>query len=280
MEFFVLTIPELARHLKPSLADIDIGFYVPRKRRRVPILPLATLVATLVWFSSSSLGCWKKFVFRVLPMHFIGKSLSYSRWCFWRKELSGLVEALAATLCLKIGYRGVSLVDSTCLPVCGIQRERDHKCFVGSASKGCSSLGWFFGFKLHVIASDTGEILRFWLSTGKTHDTAPLFQPTFLQGLRGTLVGDSGYRVQKNKVTALEPGLTLLARPVGINDTALPWALRKLFKARWRIETLFGELKDGFGLRESRHCKCLDTFKTSVFSSLIAYTLSRRFAPA
>lgn len=67
----------------------------------------------------------------------------------------------------------------------------------------------------------------------------------------------------------------LLARPVGVTDLAFPWELRRLFKARWRIETVFSKLKEDLGLRDSRNCRCLATFKTVVFSSLIAYTLGR-----
>lgn len=121
-------------------------------------------------------------------------------------------------------------MDSTTLLVCGIQRERDNKCFKGISSKSCGSLGWFFGFKLHLITSDTGEILRFWLSTGKAHDTAPLY------------------------------------RPVGVRNERLPWAVRQLFQARWRIETAIGRLKDGFGLRASRACRTPKTFKATVFA--------------
>lgn len=272
----MLTLAALAREIKQALPCVDTDVLLPRKRRRVPIVPLATLLAAVIWFSCSGLTCWKKFVRLLLPVHLSRYRLSYSRWCFWRVELANLVEALAAYLCIKQAYRGVALVDATTLPVCSIQRERDHKCLRRDASKGCGSLGWFYGFKLHLITSDTGEILRFWLSTGKVHDTAPLLQYNFLRGLQGVLVGDSGYRVSKARTVANDPGLVLLARPVGVTDLAFPWKLRQLFKARWRIETTFSKLKEDLGLRVSRSCRCLSTFKTVVFSSLIAYTLGRR----
>jgi hypothetical protein len=238
------------------------------------------MLAATIWFSCSGLTCWKKFVRLLLPLHLSRHRLSYSRWCFWRVELSNLVEALAGLLCIKEGYRGVALVDSTTLPVCSIQRERDHKCLREHASKACSSLGWFYGLKLHLITSDTGEILRFWLSTGKVHDTAPLFQHNFLRGLKGVLVGDSGYRVRKGRTLANGPELIILARPVATPELAFPWKLRQLFKARWRIESTFSELKENLGLRVSRSCRCLATFKSVVFSSLIGYTLGRRLKNA
>jgi transposase len=57
----------------------------------------------------------------------------------------------------------------------------------------------------------------------------------------------------------------------------VPWVLRQLFQARWRIESTFSELKENLGLRASRSCRSLATFKTTVHSALIAYTLARRF---
>ena len=266
----------MVRPLQAALDDIDTSVYLPRKRNRMPSVPLAVMLAALVWFNCSGLSCFKRFVDLLLPVHLSRWRLSYSRWVYWRAQLASLLEALATGLCHKQGYRGVALVDSTTLPVCSIQRERDNKCFKGIASKSCGSLGWFFGFKLHLVTSDTGEILRFWLSTGKAHDTAPLYRPEFMQGLAGCLVGDSGYRVGKGRVTAKDAGLVLLARPVGVRNEQLPWPVRQLFQARWRIETAIGSLKDGFGLRASRACRTPATFKATVFASLIAYTLARR----
>jgi hypothetical protein len=272
----MLTIFSLARAIEGVLPLLDTNALLPRKRRHVPTVPLATLLAAIIWFSCSSMTTWKCFVQLLLPLHLSKHRLSYSRWSFWRKELCALVEALAEHLCIKQAYRGVALTDSTCLPVCSIQRERDHKCLAKHATKGCGSLGWFVGLKSHLVTSDTGEILRFWLSTGKVHDTAPLFQYNFLRGLEGLLVGDSGYRVRKGRAVAKDPRLTLIARPTGVLNDDLPWALRQLFQSRWRVESTYSELKEHLGLRVSRSCRCLETFKTTVYSALIAYTLARR----
>ena len=46
---------------------------------------------------------------------------------------------------------GISFVDSTPLRVCRTQRIHIHKTFKGIAQRGKCSMGWFFGFKLHLI---------------------------------------------------------------------------------------------------------------------------------
>lgn len=277
----MITFAQLVPFVKQTLSDIDTSFYILRKRNRVASVPLAWLVSAIVWFSASGMLCWKRYTQTLLPLMLSRYRLSYGRWTFWRAELGALVEALCERLCIKRSFRGLALIDST-VPVCGIQRERDHKCFKGVASKGCAALGWLFGFKLHLIVSADGELLRYWLSTGSAHDTQPLFDSNFMRGLAGCLAGDSGYRVRKERrgAVASDPGLVVIARPVGVTDEDMPWALRKLFKDRWRVETSFGELKDNLGLRLAKSCKTLRTLKTVIAGSLIAYTLNRRLSKA
>lgn len=55
---------------------------------------------------------------------------------------------------------GIGFIDSTTLKVCHIKREHQNKVFEGIATKGKGTLGWFFGFKLHIIINDKGEILN------------------------------------------------------------------------------------------------------------------------
>ncbi|GHV53011.1 hypothetical protein FACS1894181_16570 [Bacteroidia bacterium] len=59
---------------------------------------------------------------------------------------------------------GISFIDSTPVRVCRIKREHSHKVFKGMAAKGKSTAGWFFGFKLHLVIKDKGEIIQFQFS--------------------------------------------------------------------------------------------------------------------
>ncbi|WP_368389510.1 transposase [Tannerella sp.] len=42
---------------------------------------------------------------------------------------------------------------------CHIKREKQHRTFKGIIRKGQYAIGWFYGFKLHLIINDKGEIL-------------------------------------------------------------------------------------------------------------------------
>lgn len=270
----MLKLHELARVIEPVLQSIDLSLYLPRQRRREPRLGLARLVAAVLWFGCTGMSCFKRYVQLILPLQFLRANLSYSRWTTWRRELAPLVEALAQRISWKLGFRGCALVDSTALAVCSIQRERDHKSFARHARKAKSSLGWFLGFKLHLLTTAQGALLRFWLTPAATHDVKALDHEGFLDGVQGTLIGDNAYTGRVRQALLAERGLGLLVRPRKRDAKDLPPKLQALFQRRWRIETAIGQLKAQYGLDALRSCRSINALKTLVFSALILYTLN------
>lgn len=89
---------------------------------------------------------------------------------------------------------GISFVDSTPLCVCRNQRILIHKTFEGLAERGRCSMGWFFGFKLHLIINDKGEILNFMFTPGNVDDREPLKQGRFLETSKETMCRQGIYR--------------------------------------------------------------------------------------
>jgi hypothetical protein len=73
---------------------------------------------------------------------------------------------------------GIYYIDSTSLPVCDNHRIHRHKTFAGLAARGKTSMGWFFGFKLHLVFNHLNEIVAFKLTCGQVHDTKPVPQLT------------------------------------------------------------------------------------------------------
>ena len=86
---------------------------------------------------------------------------------------------------------GITFIDSTTLAVCKNPRIHCHKTFAGLAQRGKTSTGWFYGFKLHLIVNDRGELLDFVLTPGNVDDRTPV--PRLARGLFGKLFGDKGY---------------------------------------------------------------------------------------
>jgi len=83
--------------------------------------------------------------------------------------------------CCLGNYTSVSIIDSTPIKVCHIKRERQNRVFKGIATKGKSTIGWFFEFKLHLIINDKGEIIEFLITQANVDDREPLKDKKFRQ---------------------------------------------------------------------------------------------------
>ena len=56
--------------------------------------------------------------------------------------------------------RGLNFIDSTPIKVCQNRGIHNHKVFTAVAERWQRWLGWFCGFKLHLIINDKGEIQK------------------------------------------------------------------------------------------------------------------------
>jgi len=167
--------------------------------------------------------------------------------------------------------RGIAFVDSTTIKICHIKRERRNKVFAGIARKSASTMGWFFGFKLHLIVNDIGEILSIHLTTGNTDDRAPL--PKMIKGLFGKLFGDKGYISKELSKKLLEQGLRLITNVrSNMKNKLIPLTDKLLLRKRFIIETINDQLKNISQIEHTRH-RSPTNFLVNLFSGLIAYCL-------
>jgi hypothetical protein len=81
---------------------------------------------------------------------------------------------------------GISFVDSTPIRVCQEKRISQNKVFKGTATVGKSTMGWFYGFKLHIVINDKGEILNFAITQANVDDRGPLKNDGFLKSVFGS----------------------------------------------------------------------------------------------
>ena len=105
--------------------------------------------------------------------HLFPLVVSYNRFVELEKEVA-VPLALFIKKVLLGKCTGISFVDSTPLRVCRNQRIHVHKVFKGIAQRGKCSMGWFFGFKLHLICNEKGELLNFMITPGDVDDRKPL----------------------------------------------------------------------------------------------------------
>jgi hypothetical protein len=147
---------------------------------------------------------------------------------------------------------GIYYVDSTALPVCHNRRIARHKVFAGLAARGKTSLGWCFGFKLHLVFNHGHELVALKLTPGNVSDCAPVV--SLVKGLTGKLFGDQGYIGKKLADTLLRQGLALMTR-VRNNMKSLPMTLadKALLNARNMAATIIGDLKAFSSFNLPRH---------------------------
>ena len=169
---------------------------------------------------------------------------------------------------------GISFVDSTPLRVCHNRRIGRHKVFAGVAKRGQSSLGWFFGLKLHLVVSERGDVLAFALTPGKVDDRQPV--PRLAKRLCGKLFGDKGYLSHPLFEQLFQQGLTLITNlKAKMKNRLLPLEDKLLLRKRFLIETINDQLKNISQIEHSRHPSPKNAVM-NVLAGLIAYTFQPR----
>ena len=174
---------------------------------------------------------------------------------------------------------GVSFIDSTPLRACHIRREKQNKVFKELATKGQCSIGWFFGFKLHLIINDKGEILNFMLTQGNVDDREPLKNSSFHKKVFGKLVGDKGYLSQTLFEQLFIDRIHLITKIRNNMKNSLMQIKDKIIlRKRALIETVNDELKNMCQVEHTRH-RSFDNFITNLLSGLIAYSFFPKKPP-
>jgi hypothetical protein len=165
---------------------------------------------------------------------------------------------------------GISFIDSTSLSVCDPKRIPQHRVFAAEASRGKSSMGWFFGFKLHLAVNDQGELLACSLTPGNVDDRAPV--PRMVQRLRGKLIGDRGYISAPLTALLFEQGLHEVTRlRKNMKNRLMHLSDKFLVRKRAIIESIIDQLKNISQIEHSRH-RSPTNFVVHLIAGLLAYS--------
>ena len=182
-----------------------------RKRIRKSKLCLSEVMTIIIWFHGSGYRTFKDYYIDEVCPHLswaFPDLVSYNR--FVELKSSALLPLCCYLVTRKGKCSGISFVDSTPIAVCHNRRIRSHRVMSNTAQRGKNSIGWFYGFKLHLIVNDQGELLAFRLTPGNVDDRAPL--PDMVKGLFGKLFGDKGYISQKLFELLFAQGIQLVTR--------------------------------------------------------------------
>lgn len=170
----------------------------------------------------------------------------------------------------------ISFIDSTCLKVCHNKRIYSHKTFKGLAARGKTSVGWFYGFKLHLVINEYGEIIAFNITEGSIADNNPKVLNHLTQNISGKLFGDKGYISDQNFKTLWNKGIHLITGiRKNMKNKLMDYYDKILLKKRGIIESVNNLLKNSCMLEHSRH-RSICNFFVNVLASLGAYTFLKR----
>jgi hypothetical protein len=170
--------------------------------------------------------------------------------------------------------RGIALVDSLPLPVCHNRRLYNQQVFAGFAQGGKSSRGWFYGFQLHLVLHDEGDLLALRLTPGNVDDRAPV--PNLAEGLWGKWFGDRGYISQELFEQLWGTGVQLITkRKRKRRNRGLPLWDKRLLRKRARRERVGQPLKPVCPIGHTRHRSVPNAF-VHTLAALLAYTWQER----
>ncbi len=267
-EIFYLT-DEFCTEFDQTIAKRSLG----NKPKRKPVMSQSEVITIMILFHYGAFKNLKHFYKHFVKEHLtedFPQTVSYNRFVELMQSATLPMTMFLKTCCLG-QCTGISFVDSTPIRVCKNKRIPRNKVFDGIAQRGKSTMGYFFGFKLHLIINDKGEILNFVITPGNTDDREPLKDNKFIEKIKGKLYADKGYISKTLTEVLFVDGLHLITHiRNNMKNVLMEMKDKILLRKRSVIETVNDELKNICSIEHSRH-RSFENFITNLISGLIAY---------
>ena len=235
-------------------------------------------MTVLILYHQSGYKCFEYFyaqeVLKSLKS-FFPHAVSYERFVARIPQAGMLMYWFVQFKAAQSDRTGIYFVDSKRIEACHIRREKQHRVFAGIAGKGKSSMGWFYGLKLHLVVNHLGQIVRFAFSPGHTADNNTLVLKQLFSRLQGKCVGDKGYKTALFE-TFLAQQLHLITKiKKNMKNALMPLADKLLLLKRGVIESIYDILTSVCDLEHARH-RSADNAFVSMFAALAAYSFLDR----
>jgi IS5 family transposase len=255
-----------------AFADWEAHRLIPsaQTRKRAGKLSRAEMLVIMVLFHLSGFKNFKTFYLLGIGQQYracFGELPHYDRFVSLMPRL--FVPLMVLLHSLSGEETGVYFADSSKLAVCHNRRIDRHKVFDGLAARGKTSMGWFFGLKLHVVINHKGEIMALKITPGNTADSTVLDELT--RHLSGQVYADKGYISRQVFSKLWQRGLHLITGiRRNMRNHLMPLTDKLMLRKRFLIETVFDILKCEMGLEHSRHRSPLNAM-VHILSCLVAY---------
>ena len=115
-------------------------------------------------------------------------------------------------------------------------------------------MGWYYGFKLHLVVNDKGEILSFLFTPANVNDNNKEIVKKLTKDLFGKLIGDKGYISKELFKELYKDSIELITKVrKNMKNKLLPLIDKLLLRKRALIESINDELKNIAMLEHTRH---------------------------
>lgn len=243
-------------------------------RNRSSQLCNSEIITILIGFHLGAHKTFKHYYEQLIRTHYLELFpgvVSYNRFLELRDKAAIPFMLFLKEECMG-ACTGINFIDSTALRVCHNRRITRHRTFAGLAERGKTTMGWFFGFKLHLIVNEKGELLSFYLSKGNVDDRNIRVIQGMTRDLFGKLFGDKGYISQALFDTLFADGIQLITRlRKNMKGHIMSLTDKILLRKRALIETINDELKNHCQLEHTRH-RSVDGFLFNLMGGLAAYS--------
>lgn len=244
-----------------------------KTRNRKGQLSESEVISILIYFHFGSFRNFKHYYLFFIREHlkeYFPDAVSYNR--FTEIQGKSIIHLLMFLQLIGFGEcTGISYADSTALKVCGNKRIKRNKVFKGMAKLGKSTMGWFYGFKLHLICNEKGELLNFALTKGNVDDREPKVLNVLTKELFGKLYADKGYISKTLFESLFNDGIHLVTGiRTKMKNCLMSLRDKILLRKRSVIETINDELKNICHVEHSRH-RSTHNFIINIISALAAY---------
>lgn len=263
------TIDDFCLEVDRMEKTTKIGSY--KKPTRTPKLTASEITTIILLFHRSPCKNFKYFYESYLQLykHEFPKLVSYNRFLELMPRSFPYFLLLLASLMDKEDK--IHFIDSTPLPVCHNKRISRHKVFKDLACRGKSTMGWFFGFKLHLIINRRGRLAAVTITPGNTDDRTPVRK--LVKGLKGFLFADRGYISSSLFQVLFDGGLKLVTGiKTNMKNKLMDLNEKTFLRKRSISETVNDYLKNKMNISHTRHRSSSNAF-VHIFSTLVAYSL-------
>jgi hypothetical protein len=241
-----------------------------KQRRRAGQLCGSEIMTILIYFHQMRYRDFKTYYTQFVQVYLRAEFptlVSYQRFV---ELMPSVLVPLCAYLHSCYGHcTGINFIDSTPLAVCHNRRIPRHRTFAQVAQRGKNSVDWFYGFKLHLVVNDRGELLACRLSAANVDDRVPV--PQLVKRLWGKLFGDKGYLSQPLTEQLRQRGIQLITKlKSNMKNRLLLLSDKLLLRKRSILETIVDQLKNISQIEHSRH-RSLANLMVNLVAGLVAY---------